>query len=215
MAPILRIMLVDDHMVVREGLKSILNAHPDMEVVGEASDGREAPAMVEELRPDVVVMDVSMPEMNGAEATMLIKNRNPQVRVVALTIHEDKGYLRQLLEAGASAYVLKIAAGEELVVAIRKAAAGGTYLDSSIAGEVVNRFVRRRSNAPNVTLSERETEVLQLIARGHSNKEIGDRLDIGVKTVETYRQRLMEKLDLGSRVDIVRYASRQGWLKDL
>jgi len=208
-------MLVDDHMVVREGLKSILNAHPDMEVVGEASDGREAPAMVEELRPDVVVMDVSMPEMNGAEATMLIKNRNPQVRVVALTIHEDKGYLRQLLEAGASAYVLKIAAGEELVVAIRKAAAGGTYLDSSIAGEVVNRFVRRRSNAPNVTLSERETEVLQLIARGHSNKEIGDRLDIGVKTVETYRQRLMEKLDLGSRVDIVRYASRQGWLKDL
>lgn len=120
-----------------------------------------------------------------------------------------------MLEAGASAYVLKVAAAEELVAAIHKVAAGGTYLDSTIAGEVVNKFVRRRSTAADVTLSDRETEVLQLIARGHSNKEIADRMDISVKTVETYRQRLMEKLDLGSRVDIVRYASRQGWLKDL
>ena len=213
----LRVFLADDHAVVREGLKALINAQPGMEVSGEASDGRTACQQVEQLQPDVVVMDVSMPEMNGAQATEQLKQTCPHVKVLALTVHEDKGYLRQLLEAGASGYMLKRAVAEELIHAIRTVAAGGVYLDPTVAGKVVGGFVRKPSAkgvAEGSDLSEREIEVVRLIAAGYSNKEIAGQLTLSVKTVETYKARSMEKLGLHSRAEIVRYALQRGWLQN-
>jgi two-component system response regulator NreC len=213
----LRIFLADDHAIVRDGLKALVNAQPDMEVVGEANNGRDALHQAQQLQPDVVVMDVSMPEMNGARATERLKQACPEMKVLALTMHENKVYLRQLLQAGASGYVLKRAASEELIRAIRTVATGKVFLDSALAGKVVDSFMLRQSPEDPMRfndLSDRETEVLRLIAWGHSNKEIAAQLDISVKTVETYKARLMEKLDLRSRADIVRYALHQGWLQD-
>ncbi len=213
----LRVFLADDHMVVREGLKSLVNAQPDMHVVGEADNGRAAWQRAAELKPDVVVMDVSMPEMNGAEATERLRRECPQVKVLALTFYEDKSYLRQMMEAGATGYVLKRAVMEELVHAVRTVAAGGSYLDQTLTSKVVSSYFNQDSSggkAGGGDLSERESQVLRLIAWGYSNKEIGWKLNISVKTVDTYKLRLMEKLDLRSRTDIVRYALRQGLLQD-
>lgn len=213
----LRIFLADDHMVVREGLKTLINAQPDMEVVGEADNGRETLKRAIELTPDVVVMDISMPEMNGIEATERLRKDCPQIKIVALTIYEDTGYLRQLLKAGASGYVLKRAVVEELVHAVRSCASGGSYIEPMLAGQVVSTYISRGSASGSKTqgeLSDRETQVLRLVAWGCSNKEIGVKLSISVKTVETYKVRLMGKLNLRSRVDMVRYALRQGLLRD-
>jgi DNA-binding NarL/FixJ family response regulator len=215
--PKLRVFLADDHAVVREGLKALVNAQPGMEVSGEASDGRSACQQIQELQPDVVVMDVSMPEMSGAQATAQLKQTCPHVKVLALTVHEHKGYLRQLLEAGASGYMLKRAAAEELIRAIRTVAEGGVYLDPALVGTVVGSFVRHPAGkgvAKGSDLSDREAEVLRLIAAGHSNKEIAGRLSLSVKTVETYKARSMEKLGLHSRADLVRHALLCGWLRD-
>jgi DNA-binding NarL/FixJ family response regulator len=212
-----RVFLADDHAVVREGLKAMINTQSGIKVVGEASDGLTACEQVMELKPDVVVMDVSMSGLTGSQATERLKKECPLVKVLALTVHEDKGYIRQLLAAGAAGYVLKRAAPEELVHAIRVVAAGGVYLDPTMAGKVVGGFVQRSTldkSATNMTLSDRETEVARLTAAGHSNKEIATRLELSVKTVETYRARGMEKLGLQSRADLVRYAVQQGWLKD-
>jgi DNA-binding NarL/FixJ family response regulator len=213
----LRVYLADDHAVVRSGLKALINAQPDMEVSGEAGDGRTACDQVQELQPDVVVMDVSMPKLNGAQATVQLKQACPNVKVLALTVHEDKGYLRLLLEAGASGYVLKRAAAEDLIHAIRTVAAGGVYLDPALAGQVVGSFVRSPAGhrAPEGgDLSDREAEVVRLIAAGYSNKEIASRISLSVKTVETYKARSMEKLGLESRADLVRYALQRGWLQN-
>ena len=213
----LRVFLADDHMVVREGLKSLVNAQPDMHVVGEAAAGGEAWRAACELAPDVVVMDVSMPDMSGAEATERLKSECPQVRVLALTVYEDKGYVRQMLDAGASGYILKRAAADELVRAIRTVAAGGSYVDPTLAGSLVSSYFnqdRTEGRAPAGDLSERESQVLRLIAWGYSNKEIGWKLGISAKTVDTYKLRLMEKLDLRSRTDIVRHALRHGLLQE-
>lgn len=213
----LRIFLADDHMVVREGLKTLINAQPDMDVVGEANNGRDAVKFAVELSPDVVVMDISMPEMNGIEATERLKKESPSIKIVALTLYEDTGYLRQLLKAGASGYVLKRAVVEELVHAVRTCAAGGTYIEPSLAGQVVSTYISRGAALSSLSkseLSERETQVLRLVAWGCSNKEIAAKLSISVKTVETYKGRLMGKLSLRSRVDMVRYALRQGLLRD-
>jgi DNA-binding NarL/FixJ family response regulator len=212
----LRILLADDHTVVREGLKTLVNAQPDMEVIAEAADGQAAWQKARQLLPDVVVMDVSMPTLGGAGATTQLRQVCPQVKVLALSMHEDKSYLRELLEAGASGYVLKRSAAEDLIRAIRTVAAGGVYLDPSLAGKIVGSFVRQPSLKGEIEgseLSDRETEVLRLIAQGYSNKEIAAQLAISVKTVETYKARSMEKLGLGSRVDIVRYALQRGWLQ--
>jgi DNA-binding NarL/FixJ family response regulator len=215
--PELRVVLADDHAVVREGLKSLIDAEPGMAVVGEAADGLTACERVLELRPDVVVMDVSMPGVGGAQAAERIKRECPGVKVLALTVHEDKGYLRQLLTAGAAGYVLKRAAPAELIRAIRTVAAGGVYLDPSLAGKVVRGFVRptpgEDTAAGGGELSDREVEVVRLTAAGHSNKEIASRLDLSVKTVETYKARALEKLGLGTRADLVRYALQRGWLQ--
>jgi two-component system response regulator NreC len=213
----LAILLADDHAVIRQGLKLLVDAQPDMEVVAEAGDGQEAWEKAQELQPDVVVMDISMPECNGAEATERIAAACPNVRVLALTFYDDEEYLRRLLQAGASGYVLKRAAAEDLTQAIRTVAAGGVYLDPSMAGKVVGGYIGKPppdGEPHRGDLSERETEVLRLIAWGYSNKEIAAQLHISVKTVETYKTRLMEKLAFRSRVDLVRYALRQGWLND-
>jgi DNA-binding NarL/FixJ family response regulator len=210
----IRVLLADDHAVVREGLKALLTSQPDIEVVGEAADGPSAVSLTAELDPDVVVVDVSMPGLSGAQVTERLLAARPDRKVLVLTVHEDKGYLRQLLEAGAAGYVLKRAAASELVQAIRTVAGGGTYLDPSLAGSVVDDFVRPapERETPAVELSEREAEVVRLIALGYSNKEIAAQLKLSVKTVETYKTRSMEKLHIRSRVDIVRYAAKRGWL---
>ena len=213
----LSVFLADDHAVIREGLKVLINAESDMEVVGEADNGRSAWLEVKNLRPDVVVMDISMPELNGAKATERLRADCPETRVLALTVHSDQGYLQQMLKAGASGYVLKRAATHELIQAIRKVAAGDNYLDRTLAGKVVNSYVQKQSIQPGrvgCALSDREQDVLRRIALGYTNKEIGVQLNISVRTVETYKVRLMEKLDFHSRAEVVRYALLQGWLQD-
>ena len=211
----LRLLLVDDHAVVREGLRSLLATDSRFEIVGEAADGLTAISAVERLQPDVVVMDVSLPGMNGAQVTRRLKESQPDVRTLALTVHEEGGYLRSLMDAGASGYVLKRSAASELLRAIEVVGEGGTYLDSSIAGQLVSKLGQRRTAlAPSSALSEREREVVRYVAHGYSNKEIAAKLDVSVKTVETYRYRATEKLGLHSRADLVRYAIDQGWLAD-
>lgn len=213
----LRIFLADDHAVVREGLKALIHTQPGMEVIGEAEDGRTAWQAAQELQPDVVIMDASMPHLNGAQATQQLKRACPHIKVLALTVHEDIGYMRQLLEAGASGYVLKRAAAEELIHAILIVSDGGVYLDPHLAGKVVGSFVGKQSVSKALhgsDLSQREGEVLRLLAQGYSNKEIATQLGISVKTVETHKARSMEKLGLHSRVEIVRFALQQGWLEN-
>lgn len=213
----LRVVLADDHAVVREGFRALVEAQADMEVVGEAGDGRAAVEMAEWLRPDVVVMDFTMPGIDGAEATERLKAACPDVKVLALTVHEDRGYFRRFFEAGASGYALKQSPAEELFHAIRVVAAGGVYVDPALAGDVVGRSVgtaAARQALQGDRLSEREAEVVRLIARGFSNKEIGGQLAINAKTVETYKARSLEKLGLRSRADLVRYALQRGWLRD-
>jgi DNA-binding NarL/FixJ family response regulator len=229
----LRILLADDHAVVREGIKTLVNAQTDMEVIDEATDGFEALHKAGTCQPDVVIMDVSMPHLGGAGATAQLRETCPRLKILALSMHEDKSYLRQLLEAGASGYVLKRSAADDLIRAIRTIAGGGVYLDPALAGKVVGSFVRAsgvgisagsapgpvgaglRGEIEGSALSERETEVLGLIAQGYSNKEIAAQLSISVKTVETYKARSMEKLGLVSRAEIVRYALAQGWLQNV
>jgi len=212
----LRVFLADDHAVVREGLKALINGQAGMEVVGEAADGRTACARAREMRPDVVVMDVSMPEMNGVQATRQLRSQCPDVKVLALTVHEERSYLRDLIEAGAAGYILKRSAAEDLVHAVQVVARGDVYLDPSVTAVVLGKLSRTRppNDSSGLELSDRETEVLQLIAQGHSNKEIAGRLKISIKTVETYKARSMEKLGLTGRADIVRFALQKGWLKD-
>ena len=213
--PKLRVFLADDHAIVREGLKALINGQAGMEVVGEAADGRTACARAKEIRPDIVVMDVSMPELNGVQATRELRAQCPDVKVLALTVHEERSYLRDLMEAGASGYVLKRSAAEDLVHAVQVVARGDVYLDPSVTAVVLGKLARARpqSDDSSLDLSDRESEVLQLIAQGHSNRDIAGRLKISVKTVETYKARSMEKLGLTSRADIVRFALQKGWLQ--
>lgn len=213
----LRIFLADDHAVVREGLKTLINTQPDMEVIGEASDGLSAVRQAQECRPDVMIMDISMPDLPGTQATAQLKQMCPNIKVLALSVHEDTSYLRKLLEAGASGYVLKRSAADALIHAIRMVAAGGVFLDPLLADKLVSNIVGARPEAsapPAAALSEREADVVRMIAEGYSNKEIATQLNLSVKTVETYKARAMEKLGLDSRVAIVRYALRQGWLQE-
>jgi len=213
----LRIMLADDHETVREGLKMIVDAQDDMEVVGVAADGREAVAKAQQLLPDVLVMDISMPKLNGLKATEKLNEVCPQVKVLTLSRHADDGYLRELLAAGACAYVLKQSAPTELIHAIRAVAAGGKYIDPRLAGKVMGTY-SGRSGAPRGevkgSLSDRESEVLRLIALGYSNKEIAASLSLSVKTIEVHKANAMRKLNITSRINLVRYAIFQGWMQD-
>jgi DNA-binding NarL/FixJ family response regulator len=213
----LRVLLADDHAMIRDGVKALINGETDMEVVGEASDGREAWHKVKSLQPDILILDITMPDLNGVQATERIKRDAPKVKVLILTAHEDKGFLQQVLQAGASGYMLKRAASAELIRAIRFVAAGGVYIDPEIASKIVTSYVGRQSSRESVQrgdLSEREEEVLRLVAWGHSNKEIAVRLSISVKTVEGHKSKIMEKLGLKNRVEVVRYALHRGWLQE-
>jgi DNA-binding NarL/FixJ family response regulator len=212
---VVRVVLADDHPVVREGLRLLVDAQPDMQVVGEAADGEAACRLTSALQPDILVIDMSMPVLGGADATARVRQECPGVKVLALTVHEERAYLTQLLRAGASGYVLKRAAPSELVHAMRTVAAGGTYIDPSLTGTLIEGYLDAEAAADAPTpdvLSDREREVLMRIAQGFSNKEIAAALALSVKTVETYKARVSEKLGLRSRVDMVRYAARQGWL---
>lgn len=212
-----RVVLADDHEVVRSGLRSLVDDCIGLTVVGEASDGKEAIECARKLEPDVLVMDLSMPGMDGATAAEHICREFPAVKVIALTAHDDRAHLTRLLQAGASGYVLKQGAADELVKAIRMVAAGATYVDPMLAGTMLKRSARPLSTVHSFgedTLSEREEEVLRRVAWGESNKEIADVLGISTKTVETYKARITEKLGLRSRTDMVRYAVRRGWLSE-
>lgn len=211
----LRILLADDHETVREGLKLIIDGQADMEVVAEAGDGAAAVESAATLRPDVVVMDIAMPGLNGLEATQRLVKESPGVRVLTLTRHGDAAYLRQLLQAGTSGYVLKQSRPSELLHAIRAVATGGTYLDPAVAGKVADTYAKRPQPAKGAAaLSAREEEVLRLVAWGYSNKEIATRLDLSVKTVESHKANAMAKLGASSRIDVVRYAVVNGWLNE-
>jgi len=210
----IRILLVDDHEIVRIGLKAILSSQKDLEVVGEASDGHEALRLVEKTRPDIVVMDVAMPGLNGIDGTMRIRSEFPAVKVIVLSMHLERSYVGQTLKAGASAYVLKERAVEELVPAIRSVRGGRKYLSPGVTDIVLQGFLDGNAEAPPDSafsnLTARERDVLQDIAEGRSVKEIADKLNLSPKTVETHRKRIMERLNIRSVAGLTRYAIKSG-----
>lgn len=213
----LRIVLADDHQLLREGVGLLINSQPDMEVVGEASNGAEALLCARNLLPDVLLMDLTMPGLNGLQATSLIKTEIPAIKILALTAHEDETYLRQLINAKASGYLLKRSASNELIQAIRAVAAGELYFDRALAGKALTAHLPvsvAKHGARQIELSDREREVLIMVAWGYSNKEISAKLAVSVRTVETYRSRIGEKLGLHSRTELVRFALREGWLSE-
>ncbi|NOZ70975.1 MAG: response regulator transcription factor [Chloroflexi bacterium] len=209
----IKLLLVDDHAIVRSGLRMLFQSEQDMEIVGEAGTGEEALIAVQTLEPDVVVMDVAMPGMTGIEATRRIKKANPDVAVLALTMYEDEQYFFQMLEAGASGYIPKRAAPDDLVSAVRVVGQGNVFLYPSLAKLLVNDFRQREANddVTNIPkLTPRERDVLALIAEGFTNREIAERLVISVKTVDRHRENIMNKLDLHNRVALVKYAIAKG-----
>lgn len=213
----LRVFLVDDHAVLREGLMGLINRQTDMQVVGQAGDGQAVLRQAPNLNVEVVVMDISMPKMNGIEATERLKQVAPQSKVVILTRHCDVGYLRMIMQVGAAGYVSKQSDSADLLTAIRTVAAGGTFIDRELTGQLLNNYLGRQlpqANGALVDMTEREESVLRLIAWGHSNKEIADQLGISVKTIEYHKARAMEKLALRSRAEVVNYALHRGWLQE-
>jgi len=213
-----RVLLADDHTILRAGLKMMLNAQPDIEVIGEASDGRQAVLEAQRLQPDVIIMDITMPEVNGIEATRQVKKLQPDVRVLVLTMHENEEYLFQMLRAGAAGYMLKEAADTELISAIRVVSSGRFYLSPSAQSMMVSDYLQRVRTGEErdsySALTEREREILKLVAEGYTNNQIGERLFISPKTVDTHRSHIMDKLNLHSRAELVKYAMRRGLLED-
>ena len=210
----IRVLIADDHKIMLAGLRSLLEKQSDIEVVGEAENGRKAVQMAQEKKPDVVVMDVSMPDLNGIEATTQIKESVPESRVIALSMHSDKRFVMGMLRAGAAGYLLKDCASQELANAIAQVAGGKKYLSPEITGVVINDFLQGGSPEEDETvasvLSAREREVLQLIAEGWSTKQIASHLYVSIKTIETHRRQIMKKLDLHSIADLTKYAIREG-----
>ena len=210
-----RVLLAEDHTIVRKGLRSLLDKETGIKVVGEAEDGREAIAKAEELHPDVVVMDIAMPGLNGLEATRQIKKRFPDIKIIILTMHTNKEYVSQTLKAGASGYLVKKAAPDELISAINAVHKGNSFLSPSISRMVIDEYIRRSKEISEgeegfEQLTVREREVLQLIAEGRKTREIAELLYISIKTVETHRAHIMNKLDIHSTAELTRYAIRKG-----
>ncbi len=210
------ILLADDHTLVREGTREVLERYPDLEVVGEAADGEEAVRLACQLQPDIVLMDIGMPGVNGIEATRRIKARCPQVAVLVLTAYDDDQYVFAILQAGAAGYLLKSARGSELVEAVRAVSSGESVLHPAIARKVVGRLAQPRQEepmrSPTASLTERELEVLTLAAQGRSNKEIAQRLVISPRTVQVHLANIFAKLRVGSRTEAVLYAIKKGWV---
>jgi DNA-binding NarL/FixJ family response regulator len=213
-----RVVLADDHPIVLDGLRALIKAQDDLELVGEATSGLTALRIIKEQKPDLAVIDISMPELNGIALGRRLADELPAVKLLVLTLHEDRAYLKQALDAGIRGYVLKRTAAENLAAAIRAVLSGGLYVDPAIAGRVFQQNARNSGRAGaesgGSALTDREAEVLKLVALGFTNKEIARRLDVGVKSVETYRARGSEKLDIKTRAELVRYAAAQGWLAD-
>ena len=214
MQKIIKIVLAEDHTILREGLKALLSSDPQFEIIGEAADGRESVRCVEKLDPNLILMDLSMPRMSGMEAIREIKKRCPDIRIIALTVHKTDEYLHTSLQAGADGYVLKDATHEELMLAIKKVMKGQSYLSPGVSGKVIEGYLEGKetvlSDSPWETLSPREREVLKLIAEGYKNKEIADDLCISLKTVEKHRANLMKKLDLHNAAALTVYAMQKG-----
>jgi two-component system response regulator NreC len=216
----IRVLIADDHAVLRAGLMMLLNAQPDMEAVGEASSGDEAIAKTKELKPDVLLLDITMPGLSGIDVIRKLKADDVQVAILVLTMHEDEGYFRETLSSGALGYIPKKAADAELISAIRVVASGQVFLYPSLTKNLVKELIYNGAVDKEVDsdtygrLSRREREVLQLVAQGYTNQQMADRLFLSVKTIETYKTRVMEKLDLHSRVELVRYALQRGLLTE-
>ena len=214
----LRILIAEDHEMIRAGMKLLVEVQEDMEVVGEASDGRSAIELAKQLQPDVILMDISMPELNGLKASAKLKRIAPDLKILTVTRHTDDAYVQELLRAGVSGYVLKRSAPTELMSAIRAVASGKGYLDPKITGKVLNRYAEKGNNLrgekSGEQLTGRESEVLRHIALGYSNKEIAEKMDISVKTVEAHKANSLIKLNMESRKDIVRYAITKGWMQE-
>ena len=210
----LKIVLAEDHTILREGLRALLSADPSFEIIGEAQNGREAVRCVERLEPDLLLMDLSMPRMSGMDAIREIKNRYPEIKIIALTVHKTEEYLLTTLKAGADGYVLKDATHDELVMAIKNVMSGKSYLSPGVSEKVIEGYLQgresNRSLSPWETLSQREREVLKLIAEGFKNKEIAEDLCISLKTVEKHRANLMKKLDLHNAAALTVYAVQKG-----
>jgi DNA-binding NarL/FixJ family response regulator len=208
-----KILVADDHKIVREGLIALLHQHPDMQVVGEAENGRQAVRLAAELQPAVVIIDIGMPDLNGIEATRQIVAADLGVKVIALSMHSDKRFVKGMLKAGASGYLLKYCASEELITAIQMVMANRIYLSNDITGVVVEDYVHKLTDTDASvfqTLTPREREVLQLLAEGRSTRQIADALHVSIKTIEVHRKQMMDKLNLNSLADLVKYAIREG-----
>ncbi len=210
-----RIVIADDHAMMRDGLRAVIELEDGLDVVGEAGTGHEAIEQAERAAPHIIIMDIGMPDLNGIEATRQITSRNGPVRIIALSVHADQQYVVEMLKAGASAYLLKRSASEELVRAIHTVMNGRTYLSPEVAGGVIDQYVRHHGSDPGEdeafeTLTQREREVLQVLAEGKTTKEIAADLGVSIKTVETHRRNIMQKLDLHSVAELTKYAVRQG-----
>jgi DNA-binding NarL/FixJ family response regulator len=211
-----RIVLADDHPIVLTGLRNLIDSEPDFAIVGEATSGPEALKVIRDTAPDIAIVDISMPGMSGIVLTRRLSEEAPAIKILMLTLHEDRAYLRQALDAGARGYVVKRSAAANLVSAVRSVIAGGIYIDPAIVSRVLNRPASNHVSMTAVRdLTERETEVLKLSSLGLTNKEISHRIGVGVKSVETFKSRGLAKLEIQSRADLLRYASEVGWLADI
>ncbi|MBI4726964.1 response regulator transcription factor [candidate division TA06 bacterium] len=209
----LKILLVDDHKIVREGLRTLLDTQSDFSVAAEAADGMSAVKLAQQLKPDVIIMDITLPDLNGIEATRKILNKNPRIKVIALSMHADRRFVLEILKSGARGYLLKDSAFDELVLAIRTVVKNRTYLSPQIADLVVREYIRRTDRADQsafTLLSAREREVLQMMAEGKATKQIAAKMDISVKTVETFRQQIMNKTGIDNVAGLTKYAIKEG-----
>ncbi len=213
----IKVMIADDHALVREGIMAFLRMHDEIEITGEAANGIEAIQKAKELRPDIILMDIAMPELGGIEATLEIKKTMPEIKILILTQYDDKAYVSRLLKAGVSGYILKHAVGTDLIAAIKAVAQGESYLHSSIASKVIDGYLGKSSGTmvedPYEKLTDREKQVLKLIAEGHSHKEIASMLHISAKTVIAHQTNISEKLDIRSRAGLIKFAIYKGIIK--
>ena len=212
----IKVLLVDDHTIVRQGIRALLESVPDIQIIGEAEDGKAAVEMAEKLRPNIMLVDISLPMLNGLEVTRRVRKKVPECKVLVLTMHENEMYVSQILRTGASGYLVKKTAVSELIMAIRSVHQGKAYFSPSISKIVLNDYLRKESRGEGPStelLSNREREILQLLAEGYSNKEIAVILNLSVKTVSNHRNRIMQKLDIHDITSLVKYALKQGFIE--